>query len=731
MEEIELNLAVDARVEGAEVISCDHFGAVETGFTRATAFFPAFEEVGFSHLRWPGGYLSEALENVYGLDVPGIFDGTQLYAPDPYRVRPDLADTLSYCVENNISFAMLIPTVRYANDVELGVKDLRDFLVDLLAGEYGDIPSEMTLEIGNEYYAHDVFANDPAKYGQVANAFISVVHDVLQDASVNPRGLDLGIAIQLGRSQGDDEEIRSQISQENLVEIDAVVAHTLPLNFSAIGKPEDDPSAHPEDFGDTRIENIGDYLDNWQSSASAVLGSSFDIDLYISEMNIGAGVTDPDEVNLQYQDYGLRAASGYLELFAENLAIGMDSGAFWGVSAGQLNAIVSKDAVGTLDKPAGELLRLMAENLIGMEIVDGFQSNSREDLIMTYAFEKDDSYVLFVVANDIDPAGQSVSIDISTQFLDDPVEAVRLSAVIDEDYGSNADDLSAMLYERPVVDTFEVAVQEDSVSLQMTQDYEVVMLRFAKEIASVAEASSELDQTIIIGTDGDDTLSGAAADETVQAGQGNDILFGRYGDDQLFGGSGHDRLEGGQGNDRLFGNAGRDVLLGGDDRDVLLGGAGNDRLLGEDGNDVLKGGTDNDVLIGGEGRDRLYGEEGNDVLLGSEGEDSLYGGEGQDRLVGGGGADLLSGGQGDDLLSGGFGADLFIFGTGFGDDVIADFETGLDRIDLSGFAHFSSIDELLSNGAQQGDHVVFDLDGHSLTLENLDYANLTVDDFIL
>jgi Ca2+-binding RTX toxin-like protein len=51
-------------------------------------------------------------------------------------------------------------------------------------------------------------------------------------------------------------------------------------------------------------------------------------------------------------------------------------------------------------------------------------------------------------------------------------------------------------------------------------------------------------------------------------------------------------------------------------------------------------------------------------------------------MSGGGGNDVLLGRSGDDLLFGDDGQDRFVFSSGDGDDVIGDFETGVDRIVL-------------------------------------------------
>ena len=70
------------------------------------------------------------------------------------------------------------------------------------------------------------------------------------------------------------------------------------------------------------------------------------------------------------------------------------------------------------------------------------------------------------------------------------------------------------------------------------------------------------------------------------------------------------------------------------------------------------------------------------------GSDALFGGRGNDTIQGGGGSDSITGGRGQDTMSGGAGEDVFIFNAlsdswANNRDIITDFETGTDLIDLS------------------------------------------------
>ena len=82
-------------------------------------------------------------------------------------------------------------------------------------------------------------------------------------------------------------------------------------------------------------------------------------------------------------------------------------------------------------------------------------------------------------------------------------------------------------------------------------------------------------------------------------------------------------LKGGRGNDTLEGGTGEDFLKGGQREDILRGGEGDDRLQGDMGSDVLEGGAGNDALDGGKGFDTLDGGAGDDILTGGGAADTF------------------------------------------------------------------------------------------------------------
>jgi Ca2+-binding RTX toxin-like protein len=82
----------------------------------------------------------------------------------------------------------------------------------------------------------------------------------------------------------------------------------------------------------------------------------------------------------------------------------------------------------------------------------------------------------------------------------------------------------------------------------------------------------------------------------------------------------------------------------------MTGTGGEDSLNGGNGSDVLNGLGGHDLLVGGNASDMLYGGSGNDILVGENGNDQLFGGDGRDLLAGGNGSDRLEGGAGADIF---------------------------------------------------------------------------------
>ena len=205
----------------------------------------------------------------------------------------------------------------------------------------------------------------------------------------------------------------------------------------------------------------------------------------------------------------------------------------------------------------------------------------------------------------------------------------------------------------------------------------------------------------VIGSSGNDEISGNDANNRLDGGSGWDALYGLGGNDTLIGGTGGSYIDGGADSDTvdyrfastgLVGSLEAQYLTFGSDADTLIsieniiasefddelfGDSQSNQIDGRSGRDILSGLDGNDILNGGDGNDQLFGDAGDDQLIGGNGNDLIFGLKGNDRLNGGAGNDRLSGGEGDDWLADVEGADSFDGGDGID---YADFSTATTSI---------------------------------------------------
>jgi Ca2+-binding RTX toxin-like protein len=271
-------------------------------------------------------------------------------------------------------------------------------------------------------------------------------------------------------------------------------------------------------------------------------------------------------------------------------------------------------------------------------------------------------------------------------------------------------------------------------------------------------------ENLLIAGAGNDTVNGGGARDAIFGEDGADILNGEAGVDYIVGGVGNDSIDGGTDADELYGQDGDDIMRGGAsfDTDIMVGGLGNDTIYGNGGlgdYDLLYGNQGNDVFYvdtpadlvfeqAGEGTDTVYADINgagyylydnieNLVLLddtpfgvGNALDNRLTGNAVGNYLLGGAGNDRLNGMAGNDVLFGEAGNDVFVFDQGTGGDVIGDFTTGQDRIDLSAYGlTFAQLQTLFAQNGNVG--AIQFANGDVIVLHNVTMSQLTASDFIL
>jgi len=158
------------------------------------------------------------------------------------------------------------------------------------------------------------------------------------------------------------------------------------------------------------------------------------------------------------------------------------------------------------------------------------------------------------------------------------------------------------------------------------------------------------------------------------------------------------------------------------------------------------------LVLGGD--ETFSGSGYGDYISGRQGNDTIHGNGGADYLLGGAGADVIDGGAGNDYLVGGTGADTFTFAPKSGTDLIADFNTAVDVIDVSAYGFSGDFEDLISSsgGCGHDDHddqghgrhdgwsdhgrqdedVILDLgDGNRVKLQGVSADELSASNFIL
>jgi Ca2+-binding RTX toxin-like protein len=215
------------------------------------------------------------------------------------------------------------------------------------------------------------------------------------------------------------------------------------------------------------------------------------------------------------------------------------------------------------------------------------------------------------------------------------------------------------------------------------------------------------EDNVIVGLDGDDTLTGGTQNDRLSAGAGNDQLFGGDGNDTLTGGLGADQMQGGLGDDiyvvDLEDNSSQIIENLGEGFDVVQSSVS--WVLGDNFEQLILTGTssingtgsnDNNIILGNSAANTIAGAGGDDSLKGNGGDDLLQGNDDNDRLDGGLGNDRMIGGVGDDRYFVESTNDKVVENAGEGQDYV--FVSNLTDYDLANHADLLFMGNGVVNG---------------------------------
>lgn len=491
-----------AYADSLETLSDAMFGARYVSYYGINRFLDQIDDLNVGMIVWPGGTLAETRPDRYGFD----FDGLQ----NPANNKPDLSEMMSIAVDQGAELSVILPTVRYANDLSGLQADLSAFLGDLLAGDFGPLPEKLTFEIGSEYYAHfqDGASTSAAQYGAVADLMISEIAMALADPATNIIGADIFIAVQSGKTLADDVDIRGAMSPLSLDNVDMLIHHRFAYQPQGI---------------DERIAEYQDVLDSWEAetgeepnlfvSAWNTVGLTRNgvLDDYVEYKAAQGVVIDPNDVDLDgrtttefenfWQDalddvaYGQEHAAYLLESFASYAEAGADASAVFGTDAFNPGRLSWREDGVDHGFVGNDMMAMIHESVGGTHVLASDGDYDPNAAATTYGFENDDKLILFVAAGEMAPGEVALSLEgLGTTYTQ--VWAERLTSEVPTDW-MNLFDVpdNAAVDETNEGETYAYGVREalspglegGALTFSLDSSHEVIRLSFAKTAAGAHE----------------------------------------------------------------------------------------------------------------------------------------------------------------------------------------------------------------------------------------------------
>jgi hypothetical protein len=560
-----------------------------------SAYDRMLQELNWSGLRFPGGTITEQMfapgsdfvERFFDVTTPSGLsdDGSPRIVTAPAAFQ--------YATERGLTFHFTLPTKNYYSDdvdtngfripSQFGLYQLFSRTDEIIRGVYGEVNIE-SFEIGNEFWYAGLNPINPGEYGVIVDRVASGLQALFDTYEAERGGPSEWTQPLIGAQSGTswlpeaNAAIFAELRLDSREAIDAVIQHYYPVSYTRAG---------------TRLRTF-ERMDEWRAQE----GMRDDLQYFVSEWNMQNG-----------SEMGLTQTSGMLEMMRTMIIRDVDYAAVWGTqyfSLGTRMAALRNDpsAPGGQDyvlTPAGEIFRMMSENLRGLQVLDidtpealrqyisvpqsERPANGAEQLVM-HAYGDADTRIIFLSSR------SDIPIDVSL----DPGALVgeyhhvwgELLGVLDNPETTTIDEGDyTSRFALPYIRTFNQASLTGSQGLNFTlQPYEVMKLEFTT--GEVGVRMSGQDYMADPAANYSDDLVGTNYD---------DIIYGGAGDDILRGNAGNDILIGGPGNDFLGGWTGDDLLDSGPGNNILRGGAGNDILIARDGENFLRGDADQDQFI--------------------------------------------------------------------------------------------------------------------------------------
>lgn len=419
----------------AQEIGGTSFGVKYTGYRNIARFLEQTEDIEYGMIHWPGGAFAETNDGRFG------FEHTGLMNPNLWG-RPALEDVFELANSQGLAVAITLPTAKYQNDPDALAAEAESFFTDLYSGEFGPLPDQLIIELGNEYYGAFSGSNETAQaedYANVVNAYADLINDIEAQFNVNPDQIEY--SIQIGTTEEASTEILDTLSDDALLIADFLSHHRYPFEprgaDARIDEVDDILNAFGDEINELGGEDPGLFVSEYNSAsftrneaANKYLAESDDPTLSWADLDL-SGRTNT-EFEQFYQDqlgirtYGIGQAENVLQIFSEYQGIGAEAltSYGWDSTYPGRNTFEGEDGE-SYTFVGGAIKDMMAESLMGTRVLDLYQDNKFgrgfEDDVAQYGFASPDKLVFFLVApeNLTDP----IAIDFDLTQIG-PVQAV-------------------------------------------------------------------------------------------------------------------------------------------------------------------------------------------------------------------------------------------------------------------------------------------------------------------
>ena len=378
--------------------------------------------LGMTHLRYPGGALTENCACIYEADR----------LSDPPRttdepVQTSVTEMFSYATQAGIALTLVLPTRDFLTDIsdenghrfaDVDETAVRQFIADIAEGNFGTAPVIQAFEIGNEYWGSGEM--NTVEYGRLASEMALIVEDEMSRHPASPQFADTDILVQMGTNHGvsdlsglfdgtGSEQLAAanqmfglSLSEEGYIYSSGEVAWSKVNNAILMDQFDTDAEraavdgivAHiysrGEDVPGSRYFELSQIRDTW-------LEEMPDLKVYATEWNLKRTVGDTRE-----EEFGLKQAHEMLNIVEAFHWGGVDAAHAWALQLNSRTALAEVEGDAEM-RVAGEMFRLMNEVLPGTRPLALVGSAGRETELQgttadVHSFYAQDRLVTFIAS---------------------------------------------------------------------------------------------------------------------------------------------------------------------------------------------------------------------------------------------------------------------------------------------------------------------------------------------